>query len=260
MFFTGANHRQARVRWLMIVALVFFGSHFWGKLMGNLCPNCMYTCIWCICNCLSDRICGIYRCFFDETLQRKSTLFQMEGLHTSLHPFAPSGANGSRHLVVLWPLADGTGWAHSDVKKTTQRLERVGKRLRAFFKKWNIYRYITIRCWRKRIVFLPLIVFFLKFLLWLVSLSPSTLLMSLPPKKTCAMNSTPSGRGFMNFKQKLCGYGWIVNHHEFSIKVLFDLIFVVVGGEGDRLSLTIKPWMGRFSDQTAIVDLALIQV
>lgn len=51
-----------------------------------------------------------------------------------------------------------------------------------------------------------------------------------------------------------------MNHHEFSINVLFDLIFVVVGGEGDRLSLTIKPWMGRFSDQTAIVGLALIQV
>lgn len=75
----------------------------------------------------------------------------------SIH-FAPSGANGSRHLVVLWPLADGTGWAHSDVKKTTQRL---GKFEGVLTKKGTN---ITIS-------------------LWLVSLSPSTLLMFLPPPK-----------------------------------------------------------------------------
>lgn len=227
--------------------------------MGNLCPNCMYTCIWCICNCLSARICGIYRCFFDETLQRKSTLFQMEGLHTS----PPSILHRQERTDQdIWLSCDP--WQTGRVEPTQMWRKRpnVGKsweKLRAFFKKWNIYRYITIRCWRKSFFFCRLSFFFLKILMWLVSLSPSRLLMSLPPKKTRAMNSTPSGRGFMNFKQKLCRYGWILNHHEFSIKVLFDLIFVL-GGEGDRLSLTIKPWMGRFSDQTAIVSLALIQV
>lgn len=145
--------------WLL---LSFFWLTFLRKIDGKLVPKLyVHMHLRCICCGLSARICGLYRCFLMKhfnvnPLFSKWKDFTLPSIH-----FAPSGANGSRHLVVLWPLADGTGWAHSDVKKTTQRL---GKFEGVLTKKGTN---ITIS-------------------LWLVSLSPSTLLMFLPPKKnTC---------------------------------------------------------------------------
>ena len=246
----------------MIVALFFlaqiFEENWWEDCAQTVCTHAFDAFVTVLAPAFAVHI---IRCFLIDTLQRKSTLFQMEGLHTS----PPSILHcQERTDQDIWLSCDP--WQTGRVEPTQMWRKRpnvwkeLGKNWGHSSKKGTYTDTSQSDVEEKELDFCRLSFFFSRFWYGWWAWVHRRFWCPSPPKKTRTMNSTPWGRGFMNFKQKLCRCGGIMNHHEFSIKVLFDLLFVVVGGEGDRLSLTIKPWMGRFSDQTAIVSLALIQV
>ena len=121
----------------MIVALFFlaqiFEENWWEDCAQTVCTHAFDAFVTVLAPAFAVHI---IRCFLIDTLQRKSTLFQMEGLHTS----PPSILHcQERTDQDIWLSCDP--WQTGRVeptqmwRKTTQRLERVGEKIEGILQK-----------------------------------------------------------------------------------------------------------------------------